>query len=373
MKYGITYQGSKDKIADDIIELLPRGKRFVDLFGGGFAITHAAMMHNRWKNYLYNELNPLLVDLIKRGVRGDFNYSRFTPEWISREKFAELKDKDGYVKYVWSFGCSGQDYMYSKEVEPWKKALHYARVFKDYSLLREFGIESLGSSVDIKQHLEAYKQKYIIWYCKNVLHSSLDVLELQKNLTERVQKNSEELRDYLIKGLKSAGKTASQVDRYLGTNGMAGHYFGKSQWEFPTREVYIKLQDFLDLPTPYEEIYGLQDLLQSLQSLQSLEIRCGSYLDYEYQDGDVVYCDPPYEGTAEYDDSFNHKEFYDWVTSRPYPVYFSSYGITDSRFFIVWEKVKYNLLCNTQEKKKKSLERVYCNQPIKTTLFDMWG
>ena len=31
-KYGIPYQGSKSQIADDIIDNLPRGKRFVDLF-----------------------------------------------------------------------------------------------------------------------------------------------------------------------------------------------------------------------------------------------------------------------------------------------------------------------------------------------------
>lgn len=34
-KYGITYQGSKDGIAESIITFLPPGNRFVDLFGGG--------------------------------------------------------------------------------------------------------------------------------------------------------------------------------------------------------------------------------------------------------------------------------------------------------------------------------------------------
>lgn len=35
MNYGITYQGSKSGIAENIIDLLPAGNRFVDLFGGG--------------------------------------------------------------------------------------------------------------------------------------------------------------------------------------------------------------------------------------------------------------------------------------------------------------------------------------------------
>jgi site-specific DNA-methyltransferase (adenine-specific) len=33
--YGVPYQGNKSRIADKIINLLPEGKRLVDLFGGG--------------------------------------------------------------------------------------------------------------------------------------------------------------------------------------------------------------------------------------------------------------------------------------------------------------------------------------------------
>lgn len=33
-KYGIPYKGNKSKIAEDILNQLPSGKRLVDLFGG---------------------------------------------------------------------------------------------------------------------------------------------------------------------------------------------------------------------------------------------------------------------------------------------------------------------------------------------------
>ena len=33
--YGVPYQGNKSRIADIIINILPGGKRLVDLFGGG--------------------------------------------------------------------------------------------------------------------------------------------------------------------------------------------------------------------------------------------------------------------------------------------------------------------------------------------------
>jgi site-specific DNA-adenine methylase len=44
MTYGVPYQGSKSRIANDIIALLPEGRRLVDLFAGGCAITHAAIL-----------------------------------------------------------------------------------------------------------------------------------------------------------------------------------------------------------------------------------------------------------------------------------------------------------------------------------------
>ena len=41
--FGLPYQGSKNDIAWQIVGNLPSGKRLVDLFGGGGAITHAAL------------------------------------------------------------------------------------------------------------------------------------------------------------------------------------------------------------------------------------------------------------------------------------------------------------------------------------------
>lgn len=90
---------------------------------------------------------------------------------------------------------------------------------------------------------------------------------------------------------------------------------------------------------------------------------------YEYKEGDVVYCDPPYENTAKYsEDGFNHKEFYDWVASRPYRVYFSSYEISDNRFYKIWSKQKIQNL-NGQGAGAKVQETIYCNQPDKVMLF----
>ena len=391
MKYGITYQGSKNAIAEKIIEILPSGRRFVDLFGGGAAISHCAVLSGKWQKVLYNEYNPLLVDLIKRAINGDFQNEK---RWISREDFFKLKEQDGYIKYCWSFSCAGNCYLYSKEIEPWKKALHYARVLGDTSLFAEFGIKTDGSRGDIQKNKEEYKRKYIGWYLKNVLNSQADFEKLRDNLQGKIKKQKEELRLYLCDALEKSGLKQSDIDRRLNTQ-MSRHWFRRSQWQFPTRELYNKMREFLPLKD-YDEVYGYAELLQSLerlerlqslesleslqrleslqilqrlQSLQSLEVKQGSYLDYVYKEGDIVYCDPPYEGTGNYDKTdFNHAEFYDWVASRPYKVYFSSYEISDKRFYKVWSEKKRKLMCGACS--DKVTEYLYCNQPEKLTLFD---
>lgn len=50
-----------------------------------------------------------------------------------------MKDTDPYVAVVWSFGNNLHTYLYSKEIEPLKKAIHYAMFFSDYSLGKELG------------------------------------------------------------------------------------------------------------------------------------------------------------------------------------------------------------------------------------------
>ena len=48
-RYGVPYQGNKSRIADLIINLLPGGKRFVDLFGGGVRLHIARFYRENGK------------------------------------------------------------------------------------------------------------------------------------------------------------------------------------------------------------------------------------------------------------------------------------------------------------------------------------
>lgn len=62
------------------------------------------------------------------------------------------------------------------------------------------------------------------------------------------------LREDLCAALKKSGRKASDVDELLGTNGMAGHYFGASQFMFPTREAFDKMRTIMSLDSmDYEQ------------------------------------------------------------------------------------------------------------------------
>lgn len=315
MRYGLPYMGSKKQIARQIVDFLPPAKHFYDLFCGGCAVSHAAMLSGKYETVT---INDILGDMPKLFLDAMAGKSRDETRWISREEFNRLKDSDAYIRCVWSFGSNGRSYLYSEEIDPWKKALHYARVFRDTSLLKEFGIASDGSPEDIKINHKQYKAQYVSWYVKNVLKSDLDVPSLVKELEQRKTETEEELREYLRGALRSSGLTQADVDRRLGTCGMAGHYFSRSQWEFPTRENYNKMREFMPLNRDYEEVYGLSWVVQKMQSLQRLEslerlqikMFSGDYQNVEILPDSVVYCDPPYYGTAEYKDGgFDHRRF----------------------------------------------------------------
>lgn len=137
MSYGLPYMGSKNRIAKWIIDNLPPATHFYDLFGGGGAISHGALLSGKYKYVHYNELNSLIVKAFTMAVNGEFKNEK---RWISREDFNRLKDVDPYVSVCFSFGNNNKGYCYSREIEPLKKAAHYAICFGDFSLLKDLNI-----------------------------------------------------------------------------------------------------------------------------------------------------------------------------------------------------------------------------------------
>ena len=295
-RYGLPYKGSKNKIAEKIIARLPQRKNFYDLFCGGCAVTHCAMVVNKWENYFINDLDAGMPQLFYDAIYGKYANEK---RWISREDFFNLKDTDPYIKICWSFGNNGADYMYSKEVEHWKKALHYARVLNDFSLLKEMGIDSDGSRIDIKKHSDEFKEKYIQWAIKYFKFTA------------------EELNSY--NELKAKGV-----------------FDGLIWGSVAEKQLRKRLQSLESL----QRLQSLQSLesLQRLQRLQSLQKTSLDYRKVNILPDSVIYCDIPYKDTDGYTcGDFDHNAFYEWCGQQKELVVISSYKMPESDFVCFYE------------------------------------
>lgn len=189
-------------------------------------------------------------------MSGYYTSDEFDNHFVTREEFHANKDKDGYIKYIWSFGNNGNDYLYGKDKEEIKHKIHDYIVFN--KPCEEFKDITLESKTVHDRRLEFQKKA----------HARLQNLE--------------------------------------------------------------RLQSLIQL----ESLQGLE----SLQRLESLQMTCMDYRDYEYQEGDVVYCDIPYEDSLnkdkDYGGGFSWKDFYQWAKEQSYPVYYSSY----TKGTLLWQK-----------------------------------
>lgn len=168
-RYGLPYMGSKNKIAKWVLSYLPKAENFYDLFCGGCAVTHCAITQKKYKNYFINDIKGEMPQGFVDCVNGKYNGDN---RWISREDFEVLKGKgDMIVDVCFSFGNNWRKgYAYAKEIEPIKKALHYAILLKDCSLLSEFvniDFKPLEKIEDINERYSVIK-KIIRQNTKNI-------------------------------------------------------------------------------------------------------------------------------------------------------------------------------------------------------------
>lgn len=295
-KYGFPYMGSKSKIAEWIVNQIPSGKRLIDMFGGGGAITHCALESGKWDTVVYNELNHLAVDLFKRAINGEFNYDKFKPKFITRDEFFNLKETDGYVKYIWSFGNRGDTYLFNKDIEEYKSLLHNAIVFNNIEKIN-FIIPEFDSFPD------------------NCISIKEKRLHLQKLIKNKLKNRTGELQ---------------QLERL---------------------ERLQQLQQLQQL-----------ERLQQLEQLEQLEISNENYLNVEINQDDIIYCDPPYANTENYNNksNFNHQEFWAWVRNNKNCVIVSEYSAPDDIMQIA-EIQKTSLLNNSLKNKKVITEKLFWN------------
>lgn len=379
MEYGLPYQGSKNKIAEWVISNLPKAEHFYDLFAGGCAVTHAAMISGKYKYFHVNDICVEYPQMFYDAVNGKYRNEK---RIITREEFKMFAESDPYIRLCWSFSNNGEDYLWAEEIEPVKLAACRMLLAETW---QERRVHYLDFIKELRSGREEYRRR----------------LDMRSQWIEEIGNIREYLRKELCDALKTSGRTQAEIQRAIG-NQMCGHWFGKSQWAFPTEENYNKLRRFLPSLKPYyyygqslqrlqllENLQSLERLrrlesleslqhLQSLQQLerlqslerffggggmQNLEITGVSYDEMEILPNSVVYCDPPYRGTEGYGVEFDSDKFFQWATDAPFPVYISEYSAPDDFVSIasVGKQVTFS-----QKNNKKAIENIFIHKRFLT-------
>lgn len=304
--YGIPYMGSKQKLVDKIIPFIlnrhPNTKHFYDLFGGGGSVSLYAVRKYPGIEVHYNELSTAIGGLMQHLKDGGDVPMEFVPRSEFERKYVGNDWYAGLLQTCWTFGNNQKSYLYGMDIQDFKEAL---------SMLVMTG------QGDIK-YLESFADEY-------------------------------------------------NLKNYPGKAQPARVFINHSRYKTPYQRRILLARQIPNLG-PLQHMARLERLVQikNMPQLQRLNITAGTTyrdIDIPQTDGVVVYCDPPYEGTAEYrEGGFDHKAFYDWVMSRPYPVYVSSYKVSDPRMKLV-KAVNTRSLLNSSKSKEEvyNYENVYWN------------
>lgn len=303
MKYGLPYKGSKNKLAERIVGILPQREHLYDLFCGGCAITHCAMLGRKFKDFHINDINWMCPTLFKDVLEGKYDNEN---RWISREDFHRLKDSDPYVAFVWSFGNNLRDYLYGTDIEPLKKAIHFAIFYADYSLGRELGhdFSFIDGIADLHDRYLAIKH-----YFKNGGGTTDAVIRECKPLTNDHTKCRTWKESAKCGGFQKKKRTAQWgVSEY-----------GESLFRLIHQERHDRLPNGGGI----------------------IHTTHGDYQDVEILPNSVIYCDIPYRGTDDYEsgklNSFDYDRFYYWAERQTEPTFISEYWMPEDRFECIQE------------------------------------
>ena len=125
----------------------PKAKYFIDLFGGGGAMSFAALQ--KGLEVIYNEKQTDLVNFIRfifdciKEPKSE--YGIFPAEYynfITRKEFIELREQEGnyaqFARICYSFGNDQRSYLFNPKIEKHKHLGHNIVVHKCTQSLKEF-------------------------------------------------------------------------------------------------------------------------------------------------------------------------------------------------------------------------------------------
>jgi len=279
-------------------------KLLVELFCGWFSVWEVFL--KKWYKVIANDKNKYVIALLNKVINGWLDEKKCL-EWVSRKLFIDVRDNPNKYEdwYVWYV------------LQIWS----FGNNQKGYLFSEELEIKkhSLYELVVNKKSDDYIKsimpQKYIDWITK-------------------------------------------QTDRH--------------KRRVALKKVLWALKDRKDLQS-LERLQSLQSLesLERLQSLESLERQVEfiskSYEEIEIPSNAIVYCDPPYQWTAEYREwSFNHNKFREYIRnlSKTNKVFVSEYNAPSDFKCIYSFNQKSSLWGGNQSHNNQPSEKLFIYNPI---------
>ena len=244
MSYGLPYQGSKSKIAPWVIDHLPDSDILVDLFAGGCAVTHAAIVSEKFRGgAIVNDISnapQLFVDAIN-GKYSDINHLP------SREEFYDTDlGKDALTRLVSSFGNNGKDYAYGRDVCDVKNLaenmLLAKTVDKRYSLFKDFikVYDSEKKSPDKLQALENLSRLQALENLSRLQRLQRLVSVSQRSYNEvKIPDNSTIYADPPYRGTNTSLYGDFDFDKFYEWVSNCGHMIIISEYTAPTHCVEV--------------------------------------------------------------------------------------------------------------------------------------
>ena len=119
------------------------------------------------------------------------------------------------------------------------------------------------------------------------------------------------------------------------------------------------------------DLQRLQQLerLEKIRQFQKLEIQNKSYDEVVIDtpvDETIIYLDPPYENTKQYQKTIDYQKLKDYINNSKYKIYVSSYEFD----LPCVASFKHKSTLSATNKNKEVIERLYCNKEHnKRTLF----
>ena len=329
MNYGLPYKGSKNRIAKKILDILPPAPVLYDVFAGGCAITHAALLSGKYSRVVANDINGMIPHAFETAITGGF---RNEDRWISRDDFQRLYKTDPYVAICFSFGNNLHEYCYARALEPYKRALHYAIFWKDTGPWRELCPETadaLKKAVESEQdrHKRRIKAgRAIVTALKTgVMNGTIDPAVMNKSIYRKIRKE------------KTPGVRLQSAESVEHLKSLETLENDERLQRLESLESFERLKNLETLQTD-ESLCRLQSL-ERLERITDVDVppvltvTTWDYREMEFSAPGIIYCDPPYKTTSErYGRDFDFDDFYAWCEHQANPVFISEYTMPEDRF-----------------------------------------